>query len=244
MERLYRNQSGQYTKAQIKNWLSTQETYTLYKPSRRKFVRNPYILLGIDDFWQSDLIDLPMMSHDNRGNKYILVVIDAFSKFLWLVALKTKTGNEVTEKFESILKSQRVPRNLMTDKGFVSTSFHKLMKKYGINYYPSESPDTKASIAERVIRTIKGRIFRLLSSKKGKKKYVDSLQDIANSYNRSVHRSTGVSPIDVGPHNEGTIRQKLNKVLRQKKRNSKWGTEFELQKIGDHLKRDIPPTGQ
>ena len=46
---------------------------------------------SIDEIWDADLIDMQAFSNDNNGIKYLLTVIDIFSKFVWIVPLKRKT---------------------------------------------------------------------------------------------------------------------------------------------------------
>lgn len=82
------------------------------------------------------------------------------------------------------------------------------MEDVGINFYPTKNPDTKAAIAERVIRTLKGRIYRYLT-KHNTKTYLDVLKDIVIGYNTAKHRSIGTSPANVTKDNEKEIRQRL-----------------------------------
>ena len=58
---------------------------------------------SIDEIWAADLIDMQTFSKDNNGIKYLLTLIDIFSKFVWIVPLKRKTGQEVANAFSSIL---------------------------------------------------------------------------------------------------------------------------------------------
>ena len=62
---------------------------------------------SIDQIWAADLIDMQAFSKDNNGMKYLLTVIDVFSKFVWIVPLKRKTGQEVANAFSRILKERR-----------------------------------------------------------------------------------------------------------------------------------------
>ena len=68
----------------------------LYKPVTRKFQRRRVNVNGIDEIWAADLIDMQAFAKDNNGIKYLLTVIDVFSKFVWIVPLKQKTGQDVT----------------------------------------------------------------------------------------------------------------------------------------------------
>lgn len=143
-----------------KNVVSPKEQVIndLYKPARQNFKRKSTIIKGFDDLWQADLVEMEAYSRENRGYKFILVVIDCYSKQLWTEGLKNKTASEVTSAMEKILNNQqkRVPHNLQTDDGkeFKSRLFKKLMLDYDINHYSTYSVK-KAAIAERVISTLK-----------------------------------------------------------------------------------------
>jgi hypothetical protein len=66
----------------------------------------------------ADLIDMAKFADWNKGFKYILLVIDTFSKYVWLQPLKYKTGEEVAKAFRKIFdNSKRSPAKLITDKG-------------------------------------------------------------------------------------------------------------------------------
>ena len=71
---------------------------------------------GIDDIWATDLIDMQALSKDNNGIKYLLTVVDIFSKFVWIIPLKRQTGQEVANAFSKILKERR-PSKMWVDKG-------------------------------------------------------------------------------------------------------------------------------
>ena len=55
----------------------------------------------------ADLMDMQAFSKDNNGIKYLLTVIDIFSKFVWIVPLKWKTGQEVANAFFEDLKGTK-----------------------------------------------------------------------------------------------------------------------------------------
>ena len=192
-------------------WLSAQNAYTLHKPVRRRYRRRKYIVQGIDSLWQADLADMQKIAQWNGGHYYVLVVIDVFSKHVWAQPVKNKTAKSILDAFKRIVASdQRKPECFMTDKG---TEFNnQLMKRFctdnGINYYTSQNPDTKAAVAERVIRTLKSRLYRYFQYKKTWK-YTDVLQKLVDSYNKSKHRSIGMAPNDVTKETEEQVRNKL-----------------------------------
>lgn len=153
----------------ILGWLEKQEAYTKHRPVRRKYPRRTYNVHCVDDLWEGDLIDFKSLSRFNKGFSYLLVVIDALSKNLWIEPLRNKTSASVSVAFEKILReSNRQPTIYQSDKGreFTGKQMQDVLQKFDIAFRTSRSPDTKSSIAERVIRTIKERIWRFLTPEK------------------------------------------------------------------------------
>ncbi|KAJ8911786.1 hypothetical protein NQ315_008839 [Exocentrus adspersus] len=139
-------------------------------------------------------------ARENKEYKSILVVVDCYSRFAWTEAVKTKTGVDVTRAMEKVLKrSDYLPKHIQSDQGgkFFNKNFKALMKKYGIIHYSTYSV-TKAAFAERLIRTRKTNCteFSLRGSYKW---HGNILQDVAKSYNETVHRATGMRPVDITP---------------------------------------------
>ncbi|XP_071055712.1 uncharacterized protein [Onthophagus taurus] len=179
----------------------------LHRPTRRIFARRRTILKGIDDLWQADLIEMIEFARLNSGYKYILVVIDCFSKFLWTRPLKSKNSTDVTAALRSILTDDgRAPRNLQTDQGkeFYNSQFKRLMSDFKINHFSSYSV-MKASMAERVIRTVKQRIYKFFSLY-GNHKWVHLLEDITSRYNSTKHSTTKMKPSEI---NSKSVENKL-----------------------------------
>lgn len=121
-QKLYKvvKQEGEYDIGmyRIRKFLSNQEAYSLHKPVRRRFQRNHVISAGKNDLWMADLIDMIKFAEWNDNYRYILLVIDTFSKYVWLQPLKRKTGEEVARAFADIFQqSKQAPKRLITDKG-------------------------------------------------------------------------------------------------------------------------------
>lgn len=192
----------------------------LHKPVRKTFPRRHVIVKGLDDLWQADLAEFTQYARHNRGHKYILVVIDCFSKYLWTKPLKTKTAIEVSGAMRAILQQQqRKPKNIQTDAGkeFYNRQFDDLMKSYGIHHYSTYST-MKAAIVERVIRTVKEKLYREFSML-GKYRWIDILPNVTQKYNDSKHRTIGMKPNQVTFKNEATLLSTVyNRVKRVGKR--------------------------
>ena len=103
----------------IRAYLRDQQTYSLHKPARKTFIRNKTITGAIDKQWQADLADMQTLAKSNSGYKYILTVIDIFSKFAWTIPVKSKSSGNMVEGFKALFKKSapRVPQRLQTDAG-------------------------------------------------------------------------------------------------------------------------------
>ena len=165
----------------------------LHRPARKIFPRRSVITRFIDDLWQADLMDMQSHSKKNYGFKYILVVIDTYSKYVWVESLKNKTGKECTRGMFNILKKAN-PKLLQTDNGteFYNIQFQDLMKKYKIRHYSSYSV-IKCSIGERVIQTLKNKIYKHFTAT-GTWNWHNTISKIIQNYNNTKHKTIKCTP--------------------------------------------------
>lgn len=194
---------------QIRKWLQSQETYSLQRGVKHNFKRNRVYVKGIDDQFDADLMDMSRFAKYNDNVHFILVVIDVFSKFVWLRPLENKKGPTVARAFEDIFKEGRTPSRCRTDKGqeFRSKSTQKVFAEAGVHHFVSQN-EVKVNVAERSIKTIKAKILRYLTYN-NTYRYIDHLQQFADSYNATPHSSIGKAPADVTSADELTIWKKL-----------------------------------
>lgn len=174
----------------------------LHTQARKNFQRRRVIMKGIDDLWQADLVEMGNFSTLNKGYKYLLTVIDTFSKYAWVEATKTKNAVDVSTAFQKILNLGRIPKNLQTDDGkeFFNKVFGKVMKTYSINHYSTYSV-MKASIVERLNRTLKNMMFKEFSYN-GTYHWIDIYKKLVETYNKNKHRTIKMAPINVNSKNE------------------------------------------
>lgn len=159
----------------------------IHRYARKNFERRKVSMRGINDTLQVDLIEMQEFKNVNRGYRYILIVINIFSKKAYAEPLKDKTANETVLALEKILK--RVGhhvKNLGTDLGkeFYNSAMKRLLARYGnINHYSTYSLK-KMSIIERLIRTIKRKLYMHFSLN-GSYKWYDILQKVIDTYNNT-----------------------------------------------------------
>lgn len=227
------------SRQEVSDWLRSQPTYTLHKDRRIRFKRNHYNITNIDDLWEMDLIDMQKYSRNNKGHKYILAVIDCFSKFAWCIPIKRKTPVEIIRGFDEIFSStDRKPIKIQSDKGreFVNKPVKVYFAEKDIQFFTTRDPATKASICERFIRTIKGIIYKYFTYTNSNK-YTDTLQSLLFLYNNRVHSSIGVSPASV---NENNILQTWQYM--QQKRERSLSRKQPTLHVGDVVRVSNPKT--
>jgi len=158
----------------------------VHRPLRKRFPRNPYTVTNIDDVWEIDILDLSFLKKYKDNYRYLLQVIDVFSKYLHSIPLRTKTGKEVAAALETILHDpkytkpiRRRPVWVRTDKGkeFLNTQFQMLLKSEGIQFQVCRNPDVKCAVVERVNRTLRDKLYRYFSYK-DTYRYLDVLPNL------------------------------------------------------------------
>ena len=182
------------------------------KPPKKYYSANKTDVYHIDDIWSLDILDLKEYgSENNRGYRYVLVIIDNFSKFGWTIPLKNKNAQTIKNSFENILKSsKRSPNLIETDRGrdFYSNIFQDFLNRKNIRIY-SRNSSYSAVFAEKFNRTIRD-LLKKPVFEKGDGNWIDILQTITKQYNNKVHSSTKLTPIQASlKKNEGYVYKKI-----------------------------------
>src|SRR5438552_158089 len=178
-------------------WLKKQRVYTLHKPARLRYVTRPYKTASIDQQWQADLVEMIPYANVNDGYRYMLTVIDLFSRFAWARPIKDKTGKQVKHAFQDIFATGRKCQRLQTDEGreFDNRHVQRLLNRENIKFFTVKS-QFKAAVSERFNRTLKSKMWRYFTHR-GTYKWIDILPELIDAYNASKHRSIGMAPKDV-----------------------------------------------
>ena len=159
---------------------------------------------GIDKIWAADLADMKAFEDYNDGYTFLLLVIDIFSKYGYLVPLKNKKGETVANALKTIFK-ERKPGKLWTDKG---REFYNKDVKDLVELYSTENEE-KSSIVERWIRTMKEKMWKYFTNN-NTYNYMDVLPELVEDYNNTVHSSIKMTSIDASKKkNELTVWRNL-----------------------------------
>ncbi|PFX12177.1 putative uncharacterized transposon-derived protein F54H12.3 [Stylophora pistillata] len=203
--------TNQIPLAKAQKILEKNLAYTLHKPRRKRCTFRPVLVFNKDEHWVADLIEVQKLARENKGYRFILTVIDVLSKHAWAEPLKRKTGKEVTEAFQRVLRKAqgRRPLQLQTDDGkeFYNRTFQDLMKRRDIRHFSTKG-DTKGSIIERFNRTLKSKMYRYFTASNSLR-YVDVLPKLVDQYNNTYHRSIGMTPAKVTDENADIVWYRL-----------------------------------
>ena len=195
----------------------------LHKPIIRKFKKRRLHSIFKDNIRGADLADMQVISKYNKGVRFLLCIIDIFSRYAWVVSLKNKKGASIVDAFQSIIKqSNRKLNKIWVDKGgeFYNNYFKKWLQDNDIVMYSTHN-EGKSVVAERFIRTLKNKIYTYMTSI-SKNVYADRLDDIVNEYNNTYHRTIKMKPSDV----------KDNTYINTDKEVNDKDSKF---KVGDHV---------
>ena len=162
------------------------------KGPKKNYATNKTDVYHIDDTWSLDILDLKDYGpENNRGYRYVLVIIDNFSKFSWTVPPKNKNAQTLKDSFENILISSKRSPNLLEgdrDRVFYNSIFQDFLIKNNIKLY-SKNSSYGAVSAERFNRTIRD-LLKKIVFEKGDGKWIHILPTITKQYNNKIHSST------------------------------------------------------
>lgn len=131
-----------------------------------------------------------------KGNRQLLVVIDLFSKFVWLHPMKKATAED-TVKFlrEQVFRKYGVPNVMISDNGpqLKSTVFQTFLQRHNVEHWPTSAYHPQANATEAANKTILNAI-RAYIVKENHRDWDRNLTDIACAYNSATHSITKFSP--------------------------------------------------
>ena len=156
------------------------------KPAKKYYPTNKTDVYHIDDIWSLNILDLKDYGPENiRGYRYLLVVIDDFSKFGWTIPLKNKNAQKIKDSFENIfISSKRKPNLIETDRGkeFYNNIFQDFLNKNNIKIY-SRNSSYGAVFAEIFNRTIRA-LLKKIVFEQGDANWIDILPTLTKQFIR------------------------------------------------------------
>ena len=194
-----RNDGLIISEAQIREFLTTQPGYTVHRRVRKlQFPRRQIHVSTARVRADGDLIELGDLKPWNNGFSYIFTVIDAFSRYLWARAIKNKEASTTAAALQSMVKEDKFHSiSFYTDGGkeFAGAPFQSVLKSAGMKHRICSSTDWHCPFVERVQRTMKEKLFQTMTSNHTRR-WIQYLPQVVDSYNKSIHSSTKMRPIE------------------------------------------------
>ena len=171
-----------------------QYTKELQSRALKNFPRRHIITSYPNDIWSSDLLDVSTFKKNNKNITFLLIIVDIFSRYAYVIPLKNKEGITVLDGFKTL---NETPDNLMVDEGkeFYNKDVKDWCKEKHINMYHTYS-GLKSVIAERFNRTLRDLMFQYMNGN-NTKVYIDALPMIIKKYNETIHKSLNETPSEV-----------------------------------------------
>ena len=161
--------------------ISNENELKNYKHIIRKFQKRKVHSSFIVNIWGADLADIQLIRKWNKGIRFLLCVIDIFSKYTWVISLKDKKAIWITNAFQKILdESNRKPNKIWVNKGskFCNRWMKSWIEKNDIELY-SIYNEGKSAAVKRFTITLKNKICKYMTLI-SKNVHIDKLDDIVN----------------------------------------------------------------
>lgn len=198
-----------YSQTDIKKWYKAQPVNQVFNDKKKKqftTIQCPHTIAG--GCLQADLMDISKYKSKNSNFKYLLNVVDVYSRYAWSIPLKSKGGKEISIGLEKVYKecnekNEESPKTLTTDSGkeFLNSSVKAINDKYGIEkHYTINSKEqnhpTITAIVERFNKTLWNFIKKYTYSNDNYK-FIDKMVPFLENYNNREHGTIEEKPIDV-----------------------------------------------
>lgn len=233
---IYTYYKGKVPLALIRDALEETEAYTLHREYKQPAVHNPFYCYQRRQKFQADLIDVVSLAEDNNGVKYLLVIIDEFSRKVWVGPLTSKTGAATRESLKQwidLLSSEEdgwreKEKRFLSDAGkeFVNSMVNTLLVQHNFKQDTTKNI-IHCGIAERVNKSLQQLIYKMLTDQ-GETEYVSKLPLVVQTYNNRAHRTLkNMSPNDADSKaNEDRVRgihtERYGKINERRKRTTRF----------------------
>jgi len=192
LHKIIKENNLEIPRKEIKEFLSNQEeTQLLAVPQERKADLGHITASYRNEFWQMDLYDLSKYYKSNKPYKYILAVVDVFTRYAYCQPVESKTNDDVLHAFKVIIskRAKAIPNVITSDSDstFLSNEFQEFLKKLNIIMNPVILKDHHAlGIIDRFARTLKTILSKHYIRNKNTS-WTDKLQTIVDNYNHTQH---------------------------------------------------------
>lgn len=198
----------------IKSALESEPSYYLYRKAIHNFPRQRVIVSQANYQYAIDLKDVSRYANDNNNIRYILCMVDCFSRYALCYPMVNKKAETSENALSELLNRLDSPcKKLQADRGgeFFNRRIEKLLKKKNITLFATFEYSIKASLVERFQKSLMRMIHKFME-KNNSTHYIDSLDKIVNNYNMTFNKAVGMSPLEAHKdENSGIVADNLFK---------------------------------
>ena len=169
----------------VKEFVDSQKVSQLF---RNKVASSGHIVAFSPwSFFQMDLANMKQYSRKNKGYKWMLMVVDVFTRFAWVKPLKSKRPVDVAVGLGEVLM-EKVPNLILTDNGSeYKGQVKQLLNTMNITHETNDLHDHKAlGIIDRFTRTLREKVNKVFFVNNSTN-WIDHIQDIIKVYNNTPH---------------------------------------------------------
>lgn len=195
INKIYNHYLGAKSVKEIEDELSGIRTYSRHKEAKRVIKHNPFFIYGKNQQWQIDICYLPDYNIKNNSNRYLLCLLDVFSRKLFIRVLERKDGKSTLSAIKNIISHIGcLPKTIFVDKGgeFTNEGFKKYCKEKKVKLLFTIN-ETKAPHVERAQRSLQNIMYKIIEERQ-KPFTLDVLELALKVFNNRVNRMTGMSP--------------------------------------------------
>jgi hypothetical protein len=183
------------TKKQAEEFYKNQEVNQVLKPINRPKIYNSIVANFPRDIFQMDIMIYDR--YEYRHYKYILVIIDVYSRYMMAKPMTNRRNETILENVEDIFKDIGIPRTIQCDNEFNTNNFNQFLKDNDIYVnYSDANLKIKNQIVERVNRTIALQLQKIRLTT-GRNDWYNYIDDVIYNYNRTKHKTIKNKPIDI-----------------------------------------------
>ncbi len=230
------------SRPRVQQFLNNQEIHQLVQQVKTQRVNMAIVAARPMERWQADLVDVSKYKSPQNGNAtFLLTVVNCFSKFAWVVALRNKEAATVAAAIETIFAANGSPTVVQTDNGGeFDEEFEKALVRWGVLHARSRpyNPQANGQI-ERFNGTLK-RMIQVHMLIEETKTYLPQLQALVTRYNNLLH--TGIGKVPARVHTNGTQwHEAYVRLKAQAMRNKGRGCQKKrpVLAVGDHVRTAI-----
>ena len=198
-----RQKGHKYTLKQVREWYLNQPVNQIYKQPQKvkrfnKIQSNNYT----PGTFQADLMDLQRFSRWNKGYKYLLNIIDIYSRYAWSFPIKSKKPSEIAPFIKQVIDEVKPKKIWFTFdngnefKGAVKTLLNEKGAEIHLNDPKSLNSKNTMGLVERFNKTVLNKIRKFMTANDSVQ-YVDAVPDIIDNYNNTVHSATNKTPYSI-----------------------------------------------